>query len=242
MNARVVGIAMVCAVAALGAPSLTRAESLALRSEGAAGSLRAEEGLAFSGTLMRRQPAPVPGRTKVTPRRQRRGTISLGAQVGYGFVRGSSELNDHFDSGLGYGFRFRYMLGPRSALTFSFEHQKYGPRAGLPFDTGPFAAKDSQLVVTTVATEVHVFFHRDRDLTPYLVGGFGFASPNVIYESKESRRLDEGPFGVVGVGFERFIRPRVSLDFTLRGFAEVGNSELSLLSQLTAGIHVYPGD
>lgn len=234
MNVRVVGIAMVCAVAALGAPSLARAESLALRSEGALAS--------SAGTMMRRQPAPVPARTKPMLRRQRKGTLSLGGQVGYGFVRGSSELNDHFDSGLGYGFRFRYMMSPRTALGFSFEHQKYGPRAGLPIDTGPFAAKDSQLVVTTVATEIHVFFHRERDLTPYVLGGLGFASPNVIYETKESRRVDEGPFGVVGVGFERFVRPRVSLDFTLRGFAEVGNSELSLMSQLTAGIHVYPGD
>src|SRR5690242_14195236 len=103
MNVRVVGIAMVCAVAALGAPSWTRAESLALRSEEAA----------FSSTMMRRQPAPVPARTKPTSRRQRKGTLSLGAQVGYGFVRGSSELNDHFDSGLGYGFRFRYMTSAR---------------------------------------------------------------------------------------------------------------------------------
>jgi len=241
MNVRVVGIAMVCAVAALGAPSSTRAESLALRWEGATRSLGAEEAR-VSGTLMRRQPAPVPSRSKPILRRQRRGTISLGGQIGYGFVRGSSELNDHFDSGLGYGFRFLYIMSPRTALAFSFEHQRYGPRAGLPVDTGPFAAKDSQLVVTTVATEIHVFFHRERDLTPYVLGGFGFASPNVIYERKESRRVDEWPFAVVGVGFERFVRPRVSLDFTLRGFAEVGNSELSLMSQVVAGVHVYPGD
>src|SRR5205814_9029406 len=132
-------------------------------------------------------PAPVNPRTTPTLRRQRRGTISLGGQVGYGFVRGSSELNDHFDSGLGYGFRFRYMMSRRAALAFSFENQKYGTRAGLPVNTQSFAT-DSQLVVTTVATEVHVFFHRERDVTPYLLGGLGFASPNVIYGTKESRR------------------------------------------------------
>ena len=225
MNARVVGIAMVVAVAALGAPSMTRAESFT-----------------SSETLLRRQPAPVSPRKAPTLRRMRKGTISLGGQIGYGFVRGSSELNDHFDSGVGYGFRFRYMMSPKTALAFSFEHQRYGTRAGLPVDTGPFAAKDSELVITTVATEIHVFFHREREFTPYLIGGFGFASPNVIYETKESRRVDEGPFGVVGAGFERFLRPRVSLDVALRGFAEVGNSELSLLSQMTVGIHLYPGD
>ena len=231
MNARVVGLAMVVAVAALGAPSLTRAESFT-----------SSETLLRRDTLLRRQPAPVSPRKQPTMRRMRKGTISLGGQIGYGFVRGSSELNDHFDSGVGYGFRFRYMISRKAALAFSFEHQRYGPRSGLPVDTGPFAAKDSELVITTVATEMHVFFHREREFTPYLIGGFGFASPNVIYETKESRRIDEGPFGVVGAGFEDFIRPRVSLDVALRGFAEVGNSELSLLSQLTVGIHVYPGD
>jgi len=235
MNVRVVGIAVVLTIAALGAPSHCRAEPLTL-------ALSSESALASSGTMMRRQPAPVQPRTAPTLRRQRRGTISLGGQLGYGFVRGSSELNDHFDSGLGYGFRFRYMLSPRSALGFSFENQRYATRAGLPVDTSPFAAKDSELVVTTVATEMILFFHREREFTPYLLGGVGFASPNVNYETKESRRVDEGPFAVVGAGFERFFRPRVSMDVSLRGYAEVGNSELSLMSQLTAGIHLYPGD
>jgi len=231
MNARVVGIAAVCAVAALGATPRS-----------SAGELSASARAGSAETLMRRQPAPVSPRTTPMIRRQRKGTISLGGQIGYGMVRGSSELNDHYDRGIGYGFRFRYMLSPRAALGFSFENQHYGTRSGLPVSTSPFAAKDSQLVVTTVATEAVVFFHRERETTPYLLGGLGFASPNVIYETKESRRVDEGPFLVVGAGIEHFVRPRMSLDFTIRGYAQVGNSELSLLSQLTAGIHLYPGD
>jgi len=104
------------------------------------------------------------------------------------------------------------------------------------------ASADSQLVITTVATEAVVFFHRERETSPYLLGGLGFASPDVIYGTKESRRVDEGPFLVVGAGIEHFVRPRMSLDFSVRGYAQVGNSELSVLSQLTAGIHLYPGD
>jgi len=231
MNVRVAGIAMVCAAAALGAP---------LRSS--AGEISSWARAGSAETMMRRQPAPVAPRTTPTLRRQRKGTISLGGQIGYGIIRGSSELNDHFDRGVGYGFRFRYMLSHRAALGFSFENQRYGTRAGLPVSTNPFAAKDSELVVTTVATEAVVFFHRERETTPYLLGGLGFASPNVIYETKESRRVDEGPFLVVGAGIEHFVRPRMSLDFTVRGYAEVGNSELSVFSQLTAGIHLYPGD
>jgi hypothetical protein len=237
MNVRTAGIAMICAAAALGGLSgakVARAESLG-RGFSSADALRGAE------TMMRRQPAPVNPRTTPPLRRLRKGTISLGAQVGYGFVRGSSELNDHFDGGVGYGLRFRYSLGPRSALGFSFESQRYSVRGGLPFDTDPFAT-DSVLVVTTVASEMVVFFHRERETTPYLVGGMGFASPNVNYGSKESRRIDEGPFLVVGAGVERFVRPRLSLDFSVRGYAEVGNSELSMFSQIGAGIHLYPGD
>ncbi len=230
MNVRVMGIAMVCALAVLGVPRHAGAEDLGRWGAGSA------------ETMMRRQPAPVSPRTAPTLRRQRKGTISLGGQIGYGVVRGSSELNDHFDRGVGYGIRFRYMLSPRAALGFSFESQRYKTRTGLPVNTLPLAARDSDLVITTVATEGLVFFHRDRSTTPYLVGGLGFASPNVRYESTESRRVDEGPFLVLGAGFEHFVRPRMALDFSLRGYAQVGNSELSLLSQLTAGIHLYPGD
>jgi hypothetical protein len=231
MSVRVMGIAIVCAAAALGGPLRAGAEDLSALARAAS-----------AETMMRRQPAPVAPRTTPLLRRQRRGTISLGAQIGYGVVRGSSELNDHFDRGVVYGFRFRYIVSRRAALGFSFDNQHYGPRAGLPLSTDPFAAKDSTVAVTTVGTEMIVFFHRERETNPYLLGGLGFASPSVIYETKESRRVDEGPFLVVGAGLERFFRPHASFDFTLRGYAEVGNSELSVFSQLTAGIHLYPGD
>ncbi len=194
-----------------------------------------------SPALLRRQPAPVPPRRPVPLRRLRKGTLSLGAQLSYGIVRGSSQLNDHFDNGFGYAFRFRYMLSSRSALAFSFENQRYKNRDGLPVDPKPFAS-DSQLVVTTVASEAVVYFHRERIWTPYLLGGLGYASPNVTYAEKESRRVNEGPFVVLGAGVEKFVRPRLSLDFSLRGYAQVGNSELSTFSQVSAGIHLYPGD
>jgi hypothetical protein len=191
-------------------------------------------------TMLRRQPAPVPPRRPAPLRRLRKGTVSLGAQVSYGFVRGSSELNDHFDHGLGYAFRFRYMVSTRAALGFSFENHRYGSRT-TP-DPQPPLASDSALVITTVSAEGILYIHRERELTPYLLGGFGYASPNVTYEEKESRRVNEGPYAVIGAGVERFVRPRISFDFSLRGYAQVGNSELSLFSQVSAGIHLYPGD
>jgi len=224
-----VGIAVVCAAALL-TPLRAGAEDLSALARASS-----------TETMMRRQPAPVSPRTAPTLRRQRKGTISLGGQIGYGVVRGSSELNDHYDRGIGYAFRFRYMLSRRAALGFSFENQHYVTRGGLPVSATPFEV-DSSLIVTTVASEAVVYFHRERPTNPYLVAGLGFASPNVLYETKESRRVDEGPFLVVGAGIERFVRPRLALDFSLRGFTEVGNSELSLFSQASAGIHLYPGD
>lgn len=248
MNARWVGfMAVWITIAALGAPLRAApldsgAESIGLpaRSASELGGGALYGGLGAGSTLLRRQPAPVPPRRPALLRRLRKGTISLGAQVSYGVVRGSSELNDHFDHGLGYAFRFRYMLSSHAALGFSFENQRYGSRA-VPSPQPPLAS-DSALVITTVSTEGVFFFHREREWTPYLVGGFGYASPNVTYEGKESRRVNEGPYAVVGAGVEKFVRPRVAFDFSLRGYAQVGNSELSMFSQLSAGIHLYPGD
>ena len=244
MIRRLTGIVAACAaIAALGAP----AGATPWNPDGAGinpSRIGGRVGLTGAGaaeTMLKRQPAPVSPRPAPLMRRLRKGTISLGAQISYGVVRGSSELNDHFDNGLGYAFRFRYMLSRRAALGFSFENQRYNGRAGLPVSPTPFAT-DSQLVVTTVASEGIVWFHREREWTPYLLGGLGFASPNVTYDRKESRRVNEGPFLVVGTGVEKFVRPRFSLDFSLRGYAEVGNSELSMFSQISAGIHLYPGD
>ncbi len=197
--------------------------------------MRSAESSAF-----KRQPSPAPPREARTLRRMRKGTISLGAQISYGLVRGTSELNDHFDHGLGYALRFRYSLSSRVAVGFSFENQRYGARIEPNPQPGEFA--DSQLVVTTVASEAVVFFQRDKMWTPYILGGVGFASPNVIYEKKESRRVDEGPFAVAGGGIEKFVRPRLSIDVSLRGYAQLGNSEITFFSQVSAGIHLYPGD
>jgi len=239
MNVRGMGIAALLAVSVVGAPPGAEPARAGNEREtfwnGSSGGRSAE-------TWMRRQPAPVAPRALPPLRRLRKGTISLGGQVGYGVVRGSSELNDHFDNGPSYAFRFRYMLSARAALGFSFENHRYNTRAGLPLDTSPFAAADSHAVVTTVGTEIVLFVHRERETTPYFLTGFGFASPNVIYERKESRRVDEGPFLTAGVGLERFVRQRLSIDVSLRGYGVVGNSELSLFSQLNVGLHLYPGD
>ncbi len=163
MNVRRMGVAALLAIATLGAPWGANPARAGYGSEEFRGGASA---VGPAETWMRRQPAPVTPRTLPQLRRLRKGTISLGGQIGYGLVRGTSELNDHFDTGPIYAFRFRYLLGPRTALAFSFENQRYNTRAGLPFDTKPFAASDSHLVVTTVASEAVIFFHRERETTP----------------------------------------------------------------------------
>ena len=140
------------------------------------------------------------------------------------------------------------MLSPRTALGFSFENQRFGSiRDPLPV-TAVGEAPDSHLVVVTVAAEGVFYFHRERETTPYLIGGFGFATPDEIDHTIPGgnepgpRRVNEGPFLVVGGGLERFVRQRFSIDTSVRGFAEIGNSELTTVVELALGIHIYPGD
>jgi hypothetical protein len=187
-----------------------------------------------------RQPAPTPERPTSLKRRLRPGTISLGAQGQFGAIAGGSELESHFDLGPGYSVRFRYQLSGKAALGFSFEHQRYGVVDLPPNPNGPDA--DSTLIITTVAIEGMRFFHRERESMPYVLGGFGYASPDVVYHDAGTRRVNEGPFLVLGAGLESFLRDRVSIDTTLRGYGQIGNSELTLAVQLALGIHFYPGD
>lgn len=232
---------------------------LALAAPCAAGAQSLEEG----GTLLRRdaearlaswgwleswrsssdaakQPEPTAPPARVLERRQRPNTVSLGIQAQYGAVRGNSRLADGFDNGPGYAFRFRYMLSPSAALGFSFEHQRYGSIQPPVSTQGDFA--DSHVVATTVSVEGIFFIHREREFTPYFLGGFGYATPDIVFTELQSSRANEGIFAVVGAGFERFIRPRFSADFSIRGFALVSNSEFTSMGQVSLGIHLYPGD
>lgn len=155
-------------------------------------------------------------------------------------VRGTSRLSDGFSNGPGYAFRFRYMLAPSFALGFSFENQRFSDRGGAPSPTP--GASDSTIVMTTVSMEGIVFLHREREAHPYFLAGFGHASPDIVDDVLGSSRANEGLFLVAGAGMERFMRPRFSLDFTLRGYAMISNSEFTSFAQVCAGIHLYPGD
>ena len=186
------------------------------------------------------QPAPVTPERKPLLRRQRPNTVSIGIQGSYGMVRGTSRLSDGFSDGPGYALRFRYMLAPSFALGFSFENQRFNSRGGPPSTTP--GASDSVIVMTTVSAEGVLYIHREREAHPYFLGGFGHASPDIVDKSLGSARANEGLYLVLGAGMERFMRPRFSLDFTLRGYAMVSNVEFTSFAQICAGIHLYPGD
>jgi hypothetical protein len=187
-----------------------------------------------------RQPPPTERQHAPLLRRQRPNTISIGIQGDYGIIRGNSRLADGFSDGPGYAFRFRYMLAPSFALGFSFENQRYYDKGGVP--STELGAGDSSVVMTTVSMEGVFYIHRDREVNPYFIGGFGYASPDVVDEVRGSARVNEGMYLVLGSGLERFIRPRFSLDFTLRGAGLISNSEFTGMVSLCAGIHLYPGD
>ena len=200
--------------------------------------LASSSGAEFSGGSAR-QPAPVPDKSRPALRRMRPNTISLGLQGQYGVVKGNSRVAEGFDHGPGYAFRFRYLLSPLASLGFSFEHQRFGS-INPPTNTGEFA--DSHVVITTVSVEGVFYIHREREAHPYFVGGFGIATPDVIYTEGQSARVNEGLFATVGVGMERFVRPRFSIDVSLRGYALVSNAQFTSMGQISAGIHLYPGD
>jgi len=241
--------AVALALAACGAPRTVGAQtwSLATWSRASAtwdGEDAARRGGGESSVLWRagaeRQPAPVPTRRGPVIRRMRPNTISLGIQGQYGGMRGSSRLADGFDNGPGYALRFRYMLSPSSALGFSFEHQQFGsiqPRLNVP---GDFA--DSHVVVVTISAESVFYLHRERDTHPYFLVGFGYQSPDIVYAEDVASRVDEGAFLTGGLGFERFIRPRLSIDGSLRVYGSIANSEFTSTGELSLGIHLYPGD
>ena len=219
------------------APAAHGGDALALASYGA------EAGASESVLRLNdanRQPPPVPARRGPVIRRMRPGTISVGLQGQYGGIRGNSRLADGFDHGPGYAFRFRYMLSRATALGFSFEHQRFGsiqPPLNVP---GDFA--DSHLVVTTISAETVFYVHRERDTHPYFLVGFGYASPDVVFAEEVASRVDEGVFLTGGVGFERFIRPRFSIDGSVRAYGLIANSEFTSTGEVSLGLHVYPGD
>ncbi|HEV8128355.1 MAG TPA: hypothetical protein VGQ14_01730 [Candidatus Eisenbacteria bacterium] len=199
--------------------------------------------LRYSDDMLResgRQPEPTSPPARQVLRRQRPNTISLGMQAQYGVVRGNSRVADGFDQGPGYAFRFRYMLSSSAALGFSFEHQRYNSIQEPINVPGDFA--DSHVVITTVSAEGVFFVHREREFVPYFLGGFGFATPDVVFAEDQAARTNEGLFLVAGVGFERFVRPRVSIDASIRGHALVSNSEFTSIGEVSLGIHLYPGD
>ena len=252
-------VAALCAAGPAGAVGVTEtvvaadagARGLVDRDEGAAPiaaeSDRGMEVLALGAerdavraSLGARQPPGTAEPRRTLLRRERPNTVSVGVQGSYGVVRGTSRLADGFSDGPGYAVRFRYMLSTSFALGFSFENHRYYDRGGVP-STEP-GASDSVIVMTTVAIEGVKYLNRASEAHPYFLAGFGYASPDIVEEVLGSARVNEGIFLTGGVGFERFVRSRFSIDITLEGHALVSNSELTTFAQICGGIHLYPGD
>jgi hypothetical protein len=242
-GARALGAAVVAVVALGAASGADAAESAGgARDRWLDGRGAAESVLRLSGAGhdLGRQPAPVPTTRGPLMRRLRPNTISLGIQGQYGATRGSSRIADGFDQGPGYAIRFRYMLSRSAALGFSFEHQRFGsiqPPLNVP---GDFA--DSHVVITTISGEAVLYKNRASETHPYFVIGLGYASPDVVFTDEIASRVNEGAFLTAGIGFERFVRPRISIDGSIRAYGQIANSEFTSIGQVCLGIHLYPGD
>ena len=157
----------------------------------------------YASAVSMRQPPPAEKPRAPLLRRQRPNTISIGIQGDYGIIRGNSRLADGFSDGPGYSFRFRYMLAPSFALGFSFESQRFYDKGGLP--STELGAGDSTVVMTTVGMEGVFYIHREREVNPYFVTGFGYASPDVVDELRgrfDAPALDAHPDLVGRLGRE----------------------------------------
>src|SRR2546426_74159 len=132
------------------------------------------------------------------------------------------------------------VLTPGSARAEGIDLGSARDRPALGRDARPTpGASDSTVVMTTVSMEGVLFLHREREAHPYFLAGFGHASPDIVDKALGAARADEGLYLVAGAGFERFMRPRLSLDFTLRGYGMISNSEFTSFAQICAGIHLY---
>jgi hypothetical protein len=184
---------------------------------------------------------------------QPRNTISLGVQVQYGGLGGGTQTipadnpangawASLFRFGEGLAFRIRYSTARDRAIGISFEDQRFRRRKGLG------SGYPDQLQLNHLLGEYFMYFRRPRKLTRYVVVGAGFHRPAIRSETKDEatgQKLEEVSFpgeGVtvmLGLGLERFVSRRTSLDLSLRVYGVNSRPTFSVMGELALGVHLY---
>ncbi|MBD3334079.1 MAG: hypothetical protein GF355_01020 [Candidatus Eisenbacteria bacterium] len=203
---------------------------------------------------------PEPSRAYEQPRN----TISIGIQGQYGLLWGeevSPSTADPYnpddpdeakaswpyiaDWGAGLALRLRYSTSRFTAIGLSFEDQRFQRRGGLGSEY------PDEIRITYILGEYYLYVQRRKQLTYYGVLGAGLARPVVRFEEEVgSQELEENVFPgerlalLVGIGIERFITRKASIDVSLRNYGVyedrvAGVFPSTVTHELALGIHYY---
>jgi len=169
------------------------------------------------------------------PRIVREGTLSLGAQAGYGSFIVSNGFGRDFNTGLDLAVRVRYRTSRDQALGVSFEAQRYDAKKD-PAD--PFDPKWLQCVTTTV--EYYQYFNVRKRAPQYLLAGAGLLQTHEELNDGETDFPGDGGVITAGGGTEYWWKRVVSIDLSLRYYAMIRNHEhLAHAVQVAGGFHFY---
>jgi opacity protein-like surface antigen len=168
------------------------------------------------------------------PRIVRQGTVSLHGAALYGTLLGSGRFAETFSSGLGLGFALRYRSSQESSLGLGFEAHRFDAKVEADSAAAP---KNLQLVVTTLDYTRH-FNVRTRS-PRYLVIGAGLMQSRQENNNEEKEFPGDGGVFKLGGGFEYWINRTLTVDFGVRYYGVLSQSQLNHDVQAGLGFAFY---
>jgi len=196
--------------------------------------------VAAEGALAQTPPTttttPAPGGFR--PRIVREGTVSLGAQGGYGAFVGGSGFADDFSSGGNLAVRLRYRTGRESAIGLSFEGTRFNAKDD---PVGEFDPEWLQAVTTTA--EYYQYFNVRKRAPRYVVFGAGLVQARRRLNNDETEFPGDGGVITLGVGTEYWWKRTITFELSARYYGMIKGEEGSTLYSNTAiaalGLHFY---
>jgi hypothetical protein len=183
----------------------------------------------------------------------RRKTPSIGVQVQYGYMGGSSMWPETVRYGLGVTVSVRRYIARNQALGISFEQQKFARISSLLEDLEDDEYGDlDHIQMQVLMLDYYLYIKRMRRETPYLVFSAGVYRPQQLYEfddeitgstGEEVKYPSEGFLARAGAGMEYFLSRNLSIDATVSGYL-VNTPDLTgstFTAQAAIGLQLYAG-
>lgn len=177
------------------------------------------------------EPAPTTG---WRPRIVRSGTVTLHGGALYGTLLGGGPYADTFNRGLGLGFALRYRNSQESSLGLGFEAHRFDAKIEADSASAP---NHLQLVVTTLDYTRH-FNVRSRS-PRYLVFGAGLVQSRQENENGEKEFPGDGGAFKLGGGVEYWVNRTLTLEFGVRYYGVLSQSQLNHDVQTGLGLSFY---